>query len=1485
MSDSAVLEAFRCGGTQLRGHALAAAHGPDAFFVQVAARLPEGCDRTVLAAAVRAAIERHEILRTRLVVPPGMTEPAQAIADAADEALQDAPEDAALAAARERAACSASGLVRFAVSSSRILVTAPAWLLDVDSALLLLRELAEGAEADDDEPLQFADVAEWQYTMIEPELARAAAPAYTSPWNTLERSGAFTPAVVRTPALSLSAGAEAAEPLLLTAWRTVLARLSGGPATVAVLCDGRSDATLRRSPGPFARLLALPGDLDPAADGARACGETSAALAGLRAQQDRVPLGDEPWDLVFEYHRDAEPAPAWPIESVEAVTEPFLLRLACRAYTSGDVRAELGYDTARVEHEHAAALAEQFAEAVAALCASPANPLAELNLLSVQTAQMLATAFTGETQPIPGGTVADIVLAWAARTPDAVAVTDGEGGRLTFAELAERADAVARTLVESGVEVGQAVAVMLPRGPELLCSLLGVLRAGAAYVPMDPDLPAARAQEMAARAEASVLISVGEPPAAAGLGLRVLDAVEAGRPDPARDGLFVPPAVHPLSLAYVLFTSGSTGNPKGVMITHEGFNDYLAYAVHEYRAGEGSGAPVDSPIGFDLTVTSLFAPLAAGRGVVLVGGGTGLGRVDELARTLTGRPGFSLAKLTPSTMTGLRQVLEPDALEDSARALVIGGEQLTYEMLADWRSRAPRTRLINEYGPTETVVGCCLYEVGPEDPDHGPVPIGGPIRNTVLAVTGAGGRPVAPGHAGELWVGGAGVARGYAGRPAHTAERFIPAPHGQRWYRTGDLVRTNTHAQLTYLGRTDTQIKIRGHRIEPTEIDTTLTRHPHITTAITIAREDTPGDKRLTTYTTLTPHSTLTPHDIHTYTREHLPPHLTPTTIIILKTLPTTPNGKIDTNALPAPQPSRARSGPGFVAPRTETETVLARVFAGVLGYDEVGVHDGFFALGGHSLLVTQAVTRIREELGVHLPLRSLFDTPTVAGLALALGASDGRAPLPPIRRAPAADGDYPLSYSQEMVWFLGQLAPEATPYNVGFAIRLRGRLEAGALERTLTEIVRRHELLHSSFPSPGGLPRQLVGNPWQVQLPVYPVDEEAVGDANATENAVQRHYAELAVPFDVEREPLVRWRLLRVGPQEHLLIQVEHHFIHDGWSVGRFLRELKEIYGAFALGLPHPLPELPIQFSDLTLWQRDLVRSGALEPQFEHWRARLGDGRLPALNLLGPRTRPQKARFRGAVQRLPLSAQQCERLATLAGQDGATLFMALYTVFSIVCRAFAQTEDIVVGSSSANRSPRETEELLGMVVNPLVLRLDTSGDPAFRSLLARAKEVVLDAFGTADLPFQLLVRRLRPRQEPGINPFFQVSFAFHDTPLPELSFPALAGRVEYFSNDSAKFDLNVTGIRAPQDPIDGTAGGYVLEWEYNTDIYRPEDIALLARAYRRVAEAVAENPLAPVSALVALARAARGEAARRVPGPAGAHRRRLMKPIPQEAS
>ncbi|HSU83559.1 MAG TPA: amino acid adenylation domain-containing protein, partial [Thermoanaerobaculia bacterium] len=731
--------------------------------------------------------------------------------------------------------------------------------------------------------------------------------------------------------------------------------------------------------------------------------------------------------------------------------------------------------------------------------------------------------------------------------------------------------------------------------------------------------------------------------------------------------------VLPENPAYVIYTSGSTGTPKGVVVTQRALANYLLWARESYRVAAGPGAPVHSPLGFDLTVTSLLAPLVAGTAATLLPEGQG---VEALAAALRGAPGYSLVKITPAHLEALRQVLPPEEHAGCAAALVIGGEALLAGSLATWRERAPETRLINEYGPTEATVGCCVYEVAAHDPATGAVPIGRPIANTRLHVVGPDLAPVPAGTPGELWIGGEGLARGYLGRPELTAERFVPDPFGsvpgERLYRTGDLGRYLSSGDLEYLGRIDAQVKIRGFRIELGEVEAVLASHPEVGEAAALVREDRPGDRRLVAYVVPRAGAALDAASLRRHARQRLPEPMVPAAFVSLEALPLTRHGKVDRQTLGRIAPETERPAGDWVGPRTPTEELLAGIWEQVLGRERVGAEESFFELGGHSLLATQVTSRIRDVFGVELPLRRLFAAPTVAGLAEEIRQAAGAAARP-IESRPR-NGDIPLSFSQEGLWVFDRLHPGATAYHIPLPVRLTGRLEIAALAGALREVARRHEALRTVFTISGDQPVQVILPQPLAALPV--VDLAGLGPERREREARRLTAEQMRLPFDLERGPLLRHALLRLGAEAHVLVMSCHHIVADAWSLDVLLRELSALYAAFSAGRPSPLPELPVQYADFALWQRERLQGETLRALLDHWRQVLAGAPLLAL----PADRPRTGQgFHGGVLRATLPATDAGRLRALGRHHGATLFMTLLSGVAVLLERYTGQEDLTI--------------------------------------------------------------------------------------------------------------------------------------------------------------------------------------------------------------
>jgi amino acid adenylation domain-containing protein len=1052
-------------------------------------------------------------------------------------------------------------------------------------------------------------------------------------------------------------------------------------------------------------------------------------------------------------------------------------------------------------------------------------------------------------------TIPVLFQAQAARTPGAVAVVFG-GVSLTYAELNTRANRLAHHLAALGVGPEARVAVCLGRGPEMVVGVLAVLKAGGAYVPLDPAYPSGRLAFMVADSGAAVLLTDARLrerlPAAPGVTAVCVDA-EAGRiaasspADPA-------PRADPLNLAYVIYTSGSTGTPKGVGVQHREASRYLGWAVRAYPT---HSAAVHSSLAFDLTVTSLFVPLLSGGRVELVDEEA---PVEALARRLERGARFGVLKLTPTHLAALAERLEGSPVAGGVECLVVGGEALTGEQLASWRRLAPGAVLVNEYGPTETVVGCCIHAVPLAGVRPGPVPIGRAVPGTRLHLLDAALRPAAEGAEGELYAGGGQVTRGYLGRAALTAERFLPDPFslvsGARMYRTGDRARRRADGELEYLGRRDEQVKVRGYRVEPGEVEAALRQAPGVAECIVVARRDTPGETRLVGYLT----GSATPGALRERLARTLPPHMVPDAFVVLARLPQTPNGKVDRAALPAP--AAGTDGAQYLAPRTEAERALERIWCEVLGAGRVGVDQPFLELGGNSLLAMRVLNRVRQAFAVELAPAALLRAGTIAQVAARVeaaarggegGGADAEVPaLVPVPR----DGPLPLSYSQEATWFFEQFAPGLMAYRAQSTLRLRGALDVAALERALTEIVRRHEIFRSTFPVENGEPVQRIHPPWRVRLPVHDVGGV---DATGREDAARAHVAaEFVRPFDTEALPLVFWALVRVAPADHLFVVVEHHFVHDGWSFGVFLRELRALYLAFAQGRPSPLAEPRVQFADFAVWQRRWMETGAARAGLRYWEATLAGA--PALALPTDFPRPPVMRFRGAGERVRLQPALAARARAAGREHGVTFFVVLMSAFQALLARYSGQRDFCVGSGLGNRGRVELEGVIGMVVNTVAIRADLAGDPTGRELLRRVRDAALGAYEHQEVPFDQVVRQLHPERTPGALPVYQVTFSFHDSPMAGVSLGDVAVELEEAQNNgSAKFDLQVIAIpRAEQ----GIAGGdeVLLTWEYNTDLFEPATIRRMIGHWEALLEGMLRDPGRPVSRLELLSAAERRE-------------------------
>jgi amino acid adenylation domain-containing protein len=1101
--------------------------------------------------------------------------------------------------------------------------------------------------------------------------------------------------------------------------------------------------------------------------------------------------------------------------------------------TARGVRVRLNYSTDLFERGTVKRMLGHLERVLEQVAADADVRLSRLELLGdVERAQVLEAWNRTDAEYPADRCIHQLIEAQAARTPNAVAVRV-EDESLTYRELDEDANRLAHYLRRRGVGPEVPVGVLVERSPALVAAVLGVLKAGGAYVPLDPTYPAERLRYVLEDSGARVLVTGGGARAAlAGEevdGFAVVD-LDADADAIAREPE-TPPAsgVLPQNLAYVIHTSGSTGRPKGTGVQHRSLVSSTRARTDWYGADPENFLLLSS-IAFDSSVAGVFWTLCGGGALHLMRAQAQT-EIAEVVRRM-GERGITDLLCVPSYYAALlRFVKEP--LPSLARA-VVAGEAATWDLAARHSALLPHVELVNEYGPTEATVWSTAYRCSPDAAGAGAgaavIPIGGPIPNARVYVVDGHGRPVPVGVAGELWVGGAGVTRGYLGRPGLTAERFLPDPFaveaGARLYRTGDRVRWRADGAIDFLGRFDHQVKVRGFRIELGEIEAALRPHQGVTDCAVVAREDVPGDPRLVAYVV----GEARAEELRAHLRQGLPEYMLPSAFVFLDALPLTPNGKLDRKALPTPE--LASSEDRYVAPRTPVEEVLAGIWAEVLRLERVGVEESFFELGGHSLLATRVVSRVRELFGVELPLRALFEGPTVAEMAARVEERRraGLPVLPPVLPT-GRTGALPLSFAQERLWFLDRLEPGSAIYNIPVAWRLAGALDPAALERALGEIVRRHQALRTVF-------AEVDGSAVQVIAPfggfVLPVEEMSALGEEDREAAVRRRAGEEARRgFDLAAGPLFRAALLRLGARDHVLLFSMHHIVSDGWSMGVLFRELSSLYEAYREGGESPLPEPAVQYADYAVWQRERLEGEVLDRQLSYWRERLA-GAPELLELPTDHPRPAVQTYQGATVPVELSAELLERLQALGRSEGATLYMTLLSAFQVLLSKYGGGEDIVVGSPIAGRTRGEVEALIGFFVNTLVLRTDLSGDPGFREVLRRVREVTLGAYENQEVPFEKLVAELQPERSLSHSPLFQVTFTLDNAGTGGGALPGLEVSRAGAELGSAKFDLSLT--------LSATAQGLRGALTYSTDLFERGTVERMLGHLERVLEQVAAD-------------------------------------------
>jgi len=1245
--------------------------------------------------------------------------------------------------------------------------------------------------------------------------------------------------------------------LLLSAFDVLLSRYAGSEEiVVGTPISGRQHTELEGVVGIFLNTLAI------AADTSGNPGFSDFLKSNKQTILDAYAHQDLPFEMLVDElqpNRDMSHSPVFQImftlnnqqnnqaesSSAEAGFEPvgfdygtakFDLNLSMT--DSGDsLGAYLEYNSDLFNKVTIDAMLVRFRQLLKAIVAAPDTGIADLPLLSDIEQTKIITGFndTATDYGIPRP-VHQRVEQQARKTPDAIAV-HGTDQALTYDTLNSRANALAAALTSQGVQRGQFVAISCERSVEMTIAVLAVLKAGATYVPVDPDYPAERIDYMLGDCGAVLLISnLAEPPAAAVpvLNLNDFDFAAGQTPDTPESG------VTAADSAYAIYTSGSTGKPKGVVLTHAGLDNLIGWQNSQPGLDKPSRTLQFASLSFDVSFQELFTTWAQGGTVVMISEEQ---RKDLAAlSTLIADKQIERLYMPYAALQPLAELLtDRNDLELKLQDVISAGEQLLITPALRKLFERSSARLHNQYGPSETHVVTALTLKG--DSENWPAlpGIGKPVGNTRCYILDAGGHPVPVGVPGELYLAGIQVARGYIGRDKLTAEKFIADPFNPdadypRMYRTGDKARYLADGNIEFLGRIDDQVKFRGFRIEPGEIEAVLTGHPSIK-LVAVTVPGTGSSQKLVAYAATESGATVDGAELRDYAKQHLPDYMVPTHFVILEELPLTPSGKVARRLLPEPEFERDAQQ-GFQAPETPTEESLCNIWSVVLDVAQPGVTDDFFELGGHSLLATRVIARIREQFGVELPLRVLFETPTIRQIAVAVQELSGTA-LPAIDLA-ARKPAMPLSFAQQRIWFLHELMPDNPLYNVPWVRWFEQRFDPELLQAAMDKVVERHESLRTAFINQDGDPVQHIRASMDVPVTFSNADSEQSLQQQLTE--ASRHL------FDLEAGPSLIVRVIEDTASEScVLMVVMHHIISDAWSLDLLTGELLSNYRTLIAGNEISNEAPALQYVDYAVWQRDYLEGDALEQQLNFWRGQLA-GAPAVLELPTDHPRPAVQSYAGQVTGRTLPAPLSDELRLLSANNGATLYMTLLTAFQTLLARYSGQDDIVIGTPVSGRNQTGLEEIIGLFLNTLVIRGDLSDRPDFSTLIRRTRRTVLDAFAHQDLPFERLVEALQPVRDMSVSPLFQVMLTLQkETAKADAEMYSEAVGYEY---NSAKFDLNVS----VSDQGEGRPLGIVCE--YATDLFEQSTVDRMLAHFENLLVAIINHPTMPLAELPMLGQA-----------------------------
>jgi amino acid adenylation domain-containing protein len=1465
-------------------------------------------NRELLEAAIKAVTARHEILRTGFEQLGGMTTPLQVVhefcsvqveeSDWSDlqPALQQQKLDALVLEIQrkdpdvQRSPILTVWLARLSAVEHVLFISMPAMRADAYSLQNLVSELASFYGSDDqpagvrEDPVQYADFSEWQHELLESDGSIAAKRFWRS--QNIPTQESFELGMEKHPSLAAtcfpaSVGIEIhAEQLgkleeisrsssvsllavVLGAWQLLLWRhLQQSSTSIGFYVENRRYAELQGVIGLLAKIVPVASKLDDSmsfVDFVRGLRDTIEMVYEFQETFSENQLGysdqaNFSLPFQFSYQRNKEAIHtadlSFQIASCYECISAFKMKLSCNESTNGlDIR--LHYDSSLYDHGDASLLVGQLNALLQSICESPSQPIAHVSVLPPEQREMILNSWCGFDRSYPRDkSIAELFELQAKKTPNVPALVLGHEV-LTYEELNRRSNQLGNLLRRKGISTEMRVGLLLERSVEMVVGILAVLKAGAAYVPLDPSYPQERLKYMIEDAKIELVLE--QQHTRDRLQDHELDRItldegiqrtaltrESGQDWKRR---------HQSSqLAYVIYTSGSTGKPKGVMISHEAILYRLCWAMESFPMESTDAVLQKTAFTFDASVWEILLPLLTGARLVLAKPGA-QGDTKYLIETIE-KERITVLQLVPSMLRIFLQEPSVVRCESTLRRVFSGGEALPRETVVQFHKELRGVKLHNLYGPTETSIDAASWNCDREPtPSQMYMPLGYPLTNARIYILDESQDLVPAGITGEICIGGDGLSRGYTRQPDLTADRFIPDSYsgktGVRLYRTGDLGRFRSDGVIEFLGRKDEQVKVRGYRVELGEIEAALSSHPDVHEAAVAAFDDESGGKRLVGYVVLRPLSVDSkPHepDFKVYLSGRLPGYLIPSVIMEIAELPRMTNGKLNRRSLPLPDFDRTSH---FVAPRTGTEEILAQLWSEVLKIQTVSTDKNFFDAGGHSLLATQLIARVRETFRVDIALSSLFENPTVEGLAQEIEQNLQQFDTTSCRNPISRQSDSTkrkLSYAQQRLWFLDQLEPESVVYNLAAGIELKGQLDIAVLERSLNEVIRRHESLRTHFAvGEDGEPTQVVSPREEVglKLHVHQITEETAEEREAEMRRLVA--AEAATPFFLTVGPLIRVNLLSLADQHYVALFTLHHIVSDGWSQGLIVEEVCKLYASYIRNQSSPLKDLAIQYGDYAAWQREWLNGGVLETQLDYWRRHLS-GIKGVLDLPTKYPRPSVPSYRGAHYRRSLDPALSRSLADLASREHVTLYMLLLASLQVLLWRYTGELDIAIGSPIANRTRKETEDLVGFFVNTLVMRIQIDPDETFSQLLRRVRDAALGAYAHQDVPFEKLVEELKPDRDLSRAPLFQVMFALQNMPGQKLELPGLRVKPLETESSISKFDLTFF--------VSEEEGELNAVLEYAVDLFTQEAIERLWGNWEELLRNIAEMPLCTVAAL-----------------------------------